>query len=123
LCNDCHEKKMFQGKVVHGPVASGPCTECHDPHSSDFTALLNKEPVAVCFDCHSDIKKRPHVIVGFSVGGHPLGEATPPKMTADPLRPGKPFYCAACHEPHKSDLPKLNRFEKGMSSCQKCHKI
>jgi len=122
LCTKCHENKLFQGKVVHGPVAAGKCLECHDPHASDSVGLLTKEPAALCLDCHSDVKKRPHVVVGFSGGGHPLGDAKKPETVEDPLRPGKPFYCAACHEPHRSELAMLNRFGKGMSTCQKCHK-
>jgi predicted CXXCH cytochrome family protein len=122
VCTTCHEAKMFQGKIVHGPVAAGMCTGCHDPHSSDNAGLARKAPAEQCLDCHGDVKKRPHVIIGFSGGGHPLGDGK--KVVADPLRGGKPFYCAACHEPHASTLPKLMRFEgKGMASCQKCHKM
>jgi predicted CXXCH cytochrome family protein len=121
LCGNCHEKKQFEGKVVHAPVAAGMCTGCHDPHSAANVGLLVKPPAALCLDCHADVKKKPHVIVGFSGGGHPLGDATKAKEVADPLRSGKPFYCAACHEPHRSQRPRLNRFDKGMGSCQKCH--
>lgn len=121
LCANCHDKTLFEGKVVHGPVAAGMCLGCHDPHSSDNIGLLKKEPATLCLDCHSDIRKGPHVIAGFTRSGHPLGNDK--KEVQDPLRPGKKFYCAACHEPHRSELPKLNRFAKGMVSCQKCHKM
>jgi predicted CXXCH cytochrome family protein len=122
VCTTCHEPKMFEGKLVHAPVAAGMCSGCHNPHSSDYVGLAPKAPAEQCFDCHADVKKRPHVIVGFSGGGHPLGDAK--KVVADPLRDGKPFYCASCHEPHRSTLPRLMRFEgKGMASCQKCHKM
>lgn len=123
LCLDCHENELFKGKVVHGPVAAGKCMDCHDPHGSDNVGLLKKEPAALCLDCHADVKKKPHVVVGFSGGGHPLGDAKKAKTVEDPLRPGTPFYCAACHEPHRSELPRLNRFGKGMSTCQKCHNM
>lgn len=121
LCNKCHERALFQGKVVHGPVVSGACLKCHNPHASDHLGLLKMEPATLCLDCHSDIKKGPHVIAGLSRGGHPLGNDK--KEAQDPLRPGKKFYCAACHEPHRSELPKLTRFGKGMASCQRCHKM
>lgn len=121
LCAACHEGKLFRGKFVHGPVAAGNCGLCHSPHASDHAGLLVKEPAALCLDCHAEVRRRPHVVVGFSGGGHPMGEAK--KAVADPLRGGKPFYCVACHEPHRSELPKLGRFERGMASCQKCHKI
>ena len=121
LCVKCHEAKLFEGKVTHGPVSTGMCLGCHNAHSSDHQGLLNKEPATLCLDCHPDIKKGPHVIAGFSRSGHPLGNDK--KKVDDPLRPGKKFYCASCHEPHRSDRPKLNRFDKGMASCQKCHKM
>ena len=121
LCAKCHDDKLFEGKLVHGPVAAGMCMGCHNPHSSDNQGLLKKKPAALCLDCHPDIAKGPHVIAGFSRSGHPLGNDK--KEAADPLRPGKTFYCASCHEPHRSELPKLNRFANGMVSCQKCHKM
>jgi len=120
LCANCHDKKLFEGKVVHGPVAAGMCLGCHNPHASDNLGLLKTEPANLCLDCHPDIKKAPHVISGFSRSGHPLGNEK--KEVEDPLRPGKKFYCAGCHEPHRSELPKLTRYGKDMASCQKCHK-
>jgi predicted CXXCH cytochrome family protein len=119
LCANCHDKQLFEGKVVHGPVAAGMCLGCHNPHASDYLGLLKKEPATLCLDCHPDIKKGPHVIAGFTRSGHPLGNEA--KEVQDPLRPGKKFYCAGCHEPHRSELPKLSRYGKGMASCQKCH--
>lgn len=119
MCDDCHEKKMFQGKVVHGPIVAGACYDCHDSHASDHVGLLKKEPATLCLDCHPDVKKGPHVVAGFSRAGHPLGNDK--KEAKDPLRAGKKFYCVSCHEPHASQLPKLNRFGPGMTSCQKCH--
>jgi len=119
LCGNCHDKKLFEGKVVHMPVAGGMCLGCHNPHASDNLGLLNKEPATLCLECHPDIKTRAHG--GFSRGQHPFGFES--KVREDPLRAGKKFYCAACHEPHRSERPKLNRFAKGMSSCQQCHKM
>lgn len=123
LCGNCHAKSLFEGKLVHAPVAAGTCSTCHDPHASDSVGLLRKDPAALCIDCHADVKKKPHLIVGFSGGGHPLGDAKKSTGVPDPLRSGKPFYCVACHEPHRSDLPRLGRFDKGMQSCQSCHKM
>jgi predicted CXXCH cytochrome family protein len=120
LCANCHDNKLFEGKIVHGPVAAGMCLGCHDPHGSDNIGLLKKEPATLCLDCHPDIRKGPHVIAGFTRSGHPLGNDA--REVQDPLRPGKKFYCAGCHEPHRSELPKLTRYGKGMESCQKCHK-
>jgi predicted CXXCH cytochrome family protein len=119
LCLNCHDQKLFEGKVVHGPVAAGMCLGCHNPHASDNQGMLKKEPATLCLDCHPDIKKGPHVIAGFTRSGHPLGNDK--KEVQDPLRPGKKFYCASCHEPHRSEQPQLTRYGKGMAACQKCH--
>lgn len=119
LCTTCHDAKLFDGKLVHGPVAAGMCTTCHNPHASDFVGLAPKQPAEQCLECHADVRKRPHVIVGFGGGGHPLGDGKKP--VADPTREGKPFYCAACHEPHRGERARLMKFDKGMASCQKCH--
>lgn len=121
MCASCHDKQLFEGKVVHGPVAAGMCLGCHDPHASENIGLLTKAPATLCLDCHPEVKKGPHVIAGFTRRGHPLGNDT--KQVQDPLRTGKTFYCAGCHEPHRSKLPKLTRFDKGMGSCQNCHKM
>lgn len=121
-CTGCHDAKEFNGRFVHAPVAEGKCSTCHDPHASDFVGLSRRPPAEQCLDCHPDVKKRPHVIVGFSAGGHPIGDAK--KVAIDPLRAGKPFYCAACHEPHRSGHAMLMRFEgKGTATCQRCHKM
>lgn len=130
LCFGCHDKAMFKGKVAHAPVESGLCLTCHDLHGSDYQGLLRKDTALLCLDCHPDIQKGPHVIAGFSRSGHPLGaeplrqdENGKPIIAEDPLRPGKKFYCAACHEPHRSEYGKLTRFPgKSMEICLKCHK-
>jgi predicted CXXCH cytochrome family protein len=121
VCANCHEAALFTGKVVHAPVEAGQCMGCHDPHASPYQGLLKMEPAKLCLDCHGDIAKGPHVVAGFSRSGHPLGNDK--KVVPDPLRLGKTFYCASCHEPHRSTLPKLTRFDQGTVSCQKCHKV
>lgn len=121
LCIPCHERSLFEGQVIHGPVAAGTCLGCHDPHASAHQGLLKREPVKLCLECHAEIARRPHVVAGLTRSGHPLGGEKP--SVSDPLRPGRSYYCAACHEPHRSRLPRLTRFEKGMASCQKCHKV
>ena len=130
LCLTCHDKKLFEGKVAHAPVQAGLCLFCHNPHSSDYQGLLKLDKALLCLDCHPEIKKGPHVIAGFSSSGHPLGDVARrtdekgnPQFAEDPLRPGKKFYCASCHEPHRSEFQKLTRSPaRGMEICQKCHK-
>ncbi|PIY29104.1 MAG: hypothetical protein CO105_05310 [Comamonadaceae bacterium CG_4_9_14_3_um_filter_60_33] len=119
LCISCHEQALFEGNMVHAPVNTGLCLECHNPHSSNYPGLLKKKPAALCLNCHSDIENSEHLISGLSTKGHPLGNIR--ENVEDPKRPGKTFYCASCHEPHRSTLPKLSRYGLGMTSCQTCH--
>jgi len=119
LCFTCHDKAEFSRKNVHPPVAAGKCLTCHSPHSSDSIALLRKEPAAVCLDCHAAVQKEPHAIRGFSSAGHPLSS----NNKQDPKRPGRPFYCGSCHNPHSSDSMRLFRYpaKSKMSLCVNCH--
>lgn len=121
LCLTCHKKEGFVGAVVHKPVQEGKCGDCHENHASDNPLLLRKQPVESCLECHKEIKEEPHVVSGFSRKGHPLGNE--PQQSMDPLRPGRKFYCASCHEPHRSEFKKLVRIDPklGMMTCQKCH--
>ncbi|MEF9427122.1 MAG: cytochrome c3 family protein [Candidatus Mariimomonas ferrooxydans] len=59
LCIECHVAKSAQrayvnGLVTHGPLATGSCTLCHDPHRSPFQYMLLKEKsIDLCTQCHS----------------------------------------------------------------------
>ncbi len=123
LCFSCHKKKNFAGKFTHSAVKGAKCASCHLPHASDNALLLKKTPTDICLDCHDDIKEAPHIMAGFSGKGHPLGDEVHAKPVEDPLRPGRPFFCGSCHDPHKGDFPKLLRQDPklGMDVCQKCH--
>lgn len=119
LCISCHEQALFEGNMVHAPVNTGLCLDCHNPHASNYPGLLNMKPASLCLNCHPDIENSVHLILGLSTKGHPLGNTK--EDVEDPKRPGKTFYCASCHEPHRSTLPKLTRYGDGMTSCQICH--
>jgi predicted CXXCH cytochrome family protein len=121
MCKRCHEKTNFDGPVVHKPVQEGKCGSCHDSHASDESSLLPKFSAASCVECHKDIKEGSHVVSGFTRKGHPLGLSAQPAL--DPQRPGKPFDCVSCHEPHSGEFGKLLRIDPklGMDGCQKCH--
>jgi predicted CXXCH cytochrome family protein len=124
LCFTCHDKAGFSRKNVHAPVAAGMCLDCHNPHSTDFMDLLAKEPVELCLGCHPAVEKSPHAIVGFSSAGHPIGKKGK-KEIKDTKRPGKPFYCGSCHDPHSSDFMRLFRYDakSTMGLCVHCHNI
>lgn len=121
-CLQCHEKALFEGSYTHAPVAGGQCGLCHDPHSSDHVAMLKKPPATLCLDCHPEVGKSAHVLAG-SAAGHPVGrEARKNGPAEDPLRPGRPFYCAGCHEPHRAAIAPLSRSADISEACPRCHR-
>jgi len=60
LCLDCHtsksQKTAYSKKLwLHGPVAQGECTICHQPHQSEFQyMLLKKNSIELCTGCHAN---------------------------------------------------------------------
>ena len=78
LCFICHTG-FVQGAFVHGPVATGDCLACHQPHSSGFPSFLKTDRSAVCVTCHRE--KR------VAVGMHERVAA-------------KQMACVDCHDPH-----------------------
>lgn len=80
LCFRCHDL-VLDKKVIHGPIQSGGCTVCHDPHSSRYQYLLVSESDSFCFTCHQE------------------QDVWPLKAHAD--IDGQP--CTTCHDPHQSD--------------------
>lgn len=126
VCFSCHDRSLFRKKYRHGPVEAGLCLTCHLPHASDEkVALLVKRPVEVCLSCHRSVTEQRHLVAGFG-GGHPIGlpqTGKKWKKLKDPLRPGKPFSCASCHDPHSADNRFMIRFAAAspMETCRYCH--
>jgi predicted CXXCH cytochrome family protein len=85
LCLRCHELKTDK-KYVHGPLASGGCLACHDPHSSQYRYFLLSESDSFCFRCHE-----PQVVARVAAHTN-VGE-----------------QCTRCHDPHMSDNKYLLR--------------
>jgi len=91
LCNRCHDLGVAK-KYVHGPLASGGCLVCHDPHRSANRFLLVSASDGFCLHCHDR--------AGLSaVDGH-AGRAGDITATAN---------CTDCHEAHMSDRKYLLR--------------
>lgn len=83
LCFRCHEIGV-ERKYVHGPIASGGCLVCHDPHGSGYRALLVSESDSFCFRCHDR---------GL--------------VQAIPGHGGMEEGCTDCHDAHASDSQSL----------------
>ena len=91
LCNRCHE--LGETKTyVHGPLASGGCLVCHDPHRSANRFLLVSASDGFCLGCHDR--------AALSVIGGATGEDSHAGDDAD---------CTDCHEAHMSDRKYLLR--------------
>ncbi|MDA8170017.1 MAG: cytochrome c3 family protein [Nitrospiraceae bacterium] len=89
-CVSCH-KDLTEGKTVHPAVMMG-CAVCHTgvdatkvPHKFTGKLGLAAEPPDLCFNCH----KREDFIA------------------ADVHPPVSMGMCTSCHNPHRSDQPKL----------------
>lgn len=96
LCYGCHDKSMFEQKVVHAAVGMG-CTGCHNPHASKNPKLLATELPDLCYTCHEKgmfTKKVVHAALGMG--------------------------CTVCHRPHASDSPSLLTAPAG-KLCVTCH--
>ncbi len=101
-CYLCHKDKIgeFAKDYIHGPVAGGTCTICHDPHGSRYEGSLQSPVPILCMYCHSD-----------------LDEPTEDSIVHKPFAEGK---CVACHDPHATN----NRWVLVQSSqelCIGCH--
>ena len=125
LCVSCHKVGTYFGKGLHSGVKAGTCLNCHEQHASDQAVLLKKKPAETCLACHDDIRDASATQDGFQHQNHLLGDEVRAQQKADPQRAGKPFYCASCHQPHKSEFPSLLRYEPkpGRGVCYKCHEF
>lgn len=100
-CYGCHQDKIgeFAQEYIHGPVAGGACTICHDPHGGDFASTLNQPAVLLCLSCHEDQLARKAEV---------------------PHQPFENGQCVDCHDPHST----RNRWVLVRSSeqlCLTCH--
>ncbi len=123
-CKNCHDKvdkSWYKKDSQHGPVMTGKCTTCHNPHSSNHEFFLRKPIWNLCTTCHSEKAKGKHVLTSFvfsrNKGAHPT------KGRPDPVRPGRELVCSSCHDPHGSDGIYLLRTtgKTAYSVCKRCH--
>ncbi len=77
-CYSCHADFATRFKYVHGPVAGGYCSECHEPHKANNKQLLTHSGKEICTPCHvlADVMRNPvHEEIGDDA-------------------------CTLCHDPH-----------------------
>ncbi|NQU47336.1 MAG: hypothetical protein HQ519_01710 [Planctomycetes bacterium] len=128
LCLACHDKEMVAADRVlrnmkeflelntdhHGPIRSGDCAACHNPHGAEFPFLLYKsypknfyqsfdlESYSLCFGCHEQsLVEDPHTetLTDFRNGTENL-------HFTHVNRAKKGRTCRACHDVHASTHPK-----------------
>ena len=80
LCYTCHSFDV-KAKWVHGPLDSGGCLVCHDPHISQYRYLLVAKSEEFCLYCHEK-----SYILSF-------------KEHVDAISLG----CVTCHDAHMSN--------------------
>jgi len=84
LCYRCHVRKDTK-KLVHGPLGSGECTACHDPHGSKYRAFVVASTEVLCKTCHDHASSANH------------------------MKQSRGKRCTACHDPHASDKSFLRK--------------
>jgi len=84
LCWICHGDLGVKLGMSHqhNPFEAGRCTNCHDPHASDFRVLLVMDERDLCLTCH------------------PMG---PELARAQVHPPAGNRFCTNCHDPHASE--------------------
>lgn len=101
LCWMCHGNLggKLDAPFPHQPFKAGKCTNCHDPHASDFRGMLTQDARVLCVTCH------------------PIGEELARDQRHDPVAAGS---CLDCHDPHGSDFRGV-LVARQRELCYRCH--
>ncbi|HEY3307060.1 MAG TPA: cytochrome c3 family protein [Desulfuromonadaceae bacterium] len=110
LCGECHADtlKRLSGNISkHEPVIEGRCTDCHDPHSSNFMFMTKKSAdFDLCAGCHD----------WGQHSTHPIGE-----KVRDPRNKNLSVGCESCHRAHGTQFKKMLNFATPTETCIQCH--
>ncbi len=101
-CFFCHKDKIqsFDQEFVHGPVAGGACTVCHNPHGSGYDKSLVSAQEILCFSCHEFTQEMKEMMVQH--------------------RPFETGRCSSCHDPHATSN-KWVLVKSSETVCLTCH--
>jgi predicted CXXCH cytochrome family protein len=101
LCWTCHGDlgPLRSMAYQHAPFQNGYCTACHDPHASDYRALIKVDERQLCITCH------------------PIGIELNRTYTHPPAAN---LWCLTCHNPHASDYQGILVTDQ-KSLCFTCH--
>lgn len=83
LCFKCHSINLSR-KYIHGPLASGGCKICHEPHGSIYPFLLVSEAKNFCIHCHEKAA-----------------------IEKSEVHTGTEAQCTYCHDAHSSNYKYL----------------
>ncbi len=98
VSSKCHTT-YGKEKYVHGPVAVGECSACHELAKSEKHKFVSiKKAEDLCVKCHEPMEKK--------------GVVHAPVMTGD---------CTGCHNPHQSNQEYFMRKGPIAETCSKCH--
>ena len=87
LCYKCHDR-LDKGKFLHGPMGTGECNACHNPHGSGQSSLVVSKPDVLCTTCHDQKSSESH------------------------FRKAAGKQCVECHDPHSGGDQKFLRGAK-----------
>jgi len=129
LCVDCHDDKAAaaEGKLAfpHAPVTDS-CLNCHNPHSSPNTMLLDASPRELCAGCHeTEELQKTHggqLTKSVSCLSCHLPHGGPNRHLLRAAKEHPPFAegsCDACHRPPFAGRVRLRA--RGSRLCTACH--
>lgn len=98
----CHSQ-MGKGNFVHGPVGSGTCIACHNPHGTPFKNMMTRPGAEGCYICHET-----------------EAEEFKGKSVHAPVSEGG---CSDCHDPHQSPLRYQLKSPSRQEFCFNCHDV
>ena len=104
-CFECHvNRQKFENDYVHGPVGTGECTVCHDPHGGEYEKQLWADGKAdLCVGCHLNKKNVLKKTFGFFSHGILQGSG-----------------CIVCHNTH-SEGYRFQLYNTINELCVSCH--